>query len=82
MAGMITSAVFLASTCSALTLALAALIEAVHPQFYAEFAVEAKPPTGKPGNPGKTWVLIIYPIRGDIEHLPKSRAKGSLPPSA
>jgi hypothetical protein len=58
--------------------ALAGLIEAVHPQFHAEFVVEAKPSLGKVGNPGKTWVLVIYPLRGPIEHLPP-RAKGTLP---
>lgn len=59
--------------------ALAGLIETVHPQFHAEFVVESKPSTGKKGNPGKTWVLVIYPLRGDIEYLPE-RAKGG-PPS-
>lgn len=62
-----------------LTEALAGLIEAVHPQFHAEFFKEPKPSRGKRGNPGKTWVLVIYPIRGDIEHLP-DRKKGTLPP--
>lgn len=61
--------------------ALAGLIEAVHPQFHAEFLVEAKASMGKRGNPGKTWVLVIYPLRGDIEHLP-NRNKGTLPPSS
>ncbi len=58
--------------------ALAGLIEAVHPQFHAEFVVEAKPSLGKRGNPGKTWVLVIYPLRGPIEHLPVL-TKGTLP---
>lgn len=61
-----------------LELALAELIEAVHPQFYAEFVVEAKPSQGKRGNPGKSWVLVIYPLRGDIEYLP-DRKRGPIP---
>ena len=64
----------------ALSLDLAALIEAVHPQLHAEFIVEAKAPAvGKRGNPGKTWVLVIYPLRGPIEHLPTLN-RGALPP--
>ena len=62
----------------ALTKDLASLIEAVHPQFYAEFEVQPKPSRGKRGNPGKNWVLVIYPLRGPIEHLP-SLTKGTIP---
>ena len=59
--------------------ALAALVEAVHPQLHAEFVMEAKASSGKRGNPGKTWVLVIYPLRGAIEFLPVL-SKGTLPP--
>lgn len=55
----------------ALSEALAGLMEAVHPQFHAEFREEPRPRIeGKRGNPGKTMTLVIYPLRGPIEHLP------------
>ena len=65
---------------NALNKALADLIEAVHPQFHGEFRRELKPrkPGSKGGNPGKTWTLVIFPKRGDIEFLPKM-VKPTLP---
>ena len=55
--------------------ALARLIEALAPQFHAEFRLEKVPrPQGQRGPTQSERRLVLYPLRGPIEYLPHRKA--------